>query len=209
MAVPFHVQYASRREAFSHCRAESGAVDLFVPTSAPYALGSELALIVTFADTPERFYLTGRVVFRRAAGRTVAQLSGLGLRFFGEQKQAAEELMEFCSVRVDNAGRIIAPRYKILLPCVVHTEKALRAQVFDLSRSGTFVTVPTGLPPAKDASVLLRLNPLLGTLGGKTLDAQVVWVGEKQGANGFGARFTSDTERVHAVVDALIAAKTR
>lgn len=209
MAAPFNVQYASRRDAFGNCRTENGAVDLFVPTSATYALGMELALIISFADTPERFYLTGRVVFRRAAGRTVAQLSGIGLRFFGDQKKAADELVEFCSTRVDPAGRIIAPRYRILMPCVVHTGKSLRAQVFDLSRSGTFVTVPSGAPPAKDDSVLLRLNPLIGSLGGKTLDAQVVWVGEKQGSNGFGARFTSDAARVHAVVDALIAAKAR
>lgn len=191
------VNFPTRRDAFHHCRRESGNIELFVPTSNDAPLGSEAVVDVTFSDSAVRFTLVGRMVFRRHAGHSGVLQSGVGLRFLGEQQALAKGLFDFCSVRTDSAGNIIAPRLLTNIPCRIDTtQQSLAAVVKDVSVTGAFIGPISPSQISTPDDITVRVKPLFLGLGGRKLSGKVIWHGEKLGVFGMGVQFLADAQTV-------------
>src|SRR5207253_3085587 len=92
---PIAVTFPSRSEVVRASRSEGANLELFVPTRQRLPLGRQLRITVAFADVPEVFELSGRVAFIRA-GTNNAE-AGLGVSFEGPAKQAALDMLAFCT----------------------------------------------------------------------------------------------------------------
>lgn len=184
------VVYPSRRYVLARLRAEGPSLALFAPTDRFVPLGSRVELRIRFADCDAAYELTGTVTFLRQQARGLSQDIGIGVTFDGEDKRAAAQMIAFCAGRPPDVGTAQTPRKELQLSCVVRLgQRAMSAEVRDLSSSGAFVAA-TSLPGVRVGSELvLQIAPLFSTFGGRRLEARVMWIGNKQGRAGFGARF--------------------
>ncbi|MDX1604955.1 MAG: PilZ domain-containing protein [Candidatus Competibacterales bacterium] len=66
---------------------------LFIPTDRQFDLGDEVFVLLTLPDTPDRYPVTGRVVWlspKSASGRP----AGIGLQFTGTQSEVVLRKIE-------------------------------------------------------------------------------------------------------------------
>ena len=205
MTTPFEATYATRRQALSNSRSSGGDLTLFIPTSVRAPLETMLAIKVTFKDCDATFNVVGKVSYLRLAARGTTQTTGVVVTFEGDHKKAASELLAFCAGRPLNEGTAGAPRRPAKFGCIVHTTRhALKAQVRDLSTTGAFVAAPEMRGFKEGMDVVLQLRPLVGTWGGRKVEARIMWVGEKYGETGFGARFTGEASDYRKTVKKLM-----
>jgi hypothetical protein len=204
--VPVQVVFASRRQALAYSRSGGKELSLFVPTELAVPLRSLVALDVSFSDgSAGHYFLQGVVVYHRAMARGPTQPAGLVVSFeTPEQKKKGSELIAFCAGRPLSLGTATAHRRTLLSKCIVHSERGTyKGSVRDVSATGAFVAalLPRGVK--EGAEVELQLKPLLGALGGKRLHAKVMWLGQKYGVLGFGARFVGPVDEIRRGLSAL------
>ncbi len=191
--LTLHAHFSNKRAALASCRSSDGALSLFVPTSDPIPAGTEVGLLVTFGDTPERFDLLGTVTWRRAQARGLGLEPGVGIEFSGGEKYRAAKMLAFCAGRPLDAGTAFERRVTAQVPVWVRVgQSSITGQVRDLSSSGVFVAGSAFSRLARGTDLVLQLNKGWLGFGVKELKARVVWSGYKNGLFGFGARFLDD-----------------
>jgi Tfp pilus assembly protein PilZ len=192
------IRFPNRRYVLSTSRAEGTNLELFAPTAQRVPLGRRVRLMVTFEDAPERFELTGKVVFHRGATRNRDE-QGVGVSFEGDDKKRAAELLAFCAGRPAVQGTATWQRFVTRIRCKVEGgSEAYSGEVLDLSLTGLFVSMKKAPKFKAGAKLQVRLKPSTLSFWGKAMDVKVMWSGEKRGLIGFGGRFLVD----HALVSA-------
>lgn len=182
------VRYANCRALLSSVRTERSVLTLFVPVTERVAAGSSVLLEISL-DTL-RFEVEARV--RLQCLETGKRAAGLSVGFPGALKKAAVQMLTACAAMGgDNTG--IETRHEVDVRCLIdlHGLK-LKGALKDVSSTGAFIG--TALVPGLrgEAELVLRVDPLLGRWGGRVLRARVIWVGDKKGVHGFGARFLEE-----------------
>ncbi len=67
---------------------------LFIPTDKPFELGDEVFLLLTLMDEPERFPVTGKVVWITPRGALGNRPMGIGIQFSGMESGTVQKKME-------------------------------------------------------------------------------------------------------------------
>lgn len=199
--VPVH--FPLRRSALAVFRTEGPRLSLFVPTSVVADVSQPVELVVTFGDCAERFSLFGKVRWRPVRG----QAPQLGVEFEGAAKVPVAAMIAFCAGRPLESGTAGKNRYQVTIPCRVKAgNRVLTGQITDLSASGLFVaTEKRRLKASQELRV--QLEPRWFGLKGDWVDAKVVWLGDKLGRPGFGARFLGATQEFLPVIKKYLPAE--
>ncbi len=186
------IVFPQRRSALAAFRTEGARLSLFVPTTVPAAIEEPVTLSVTFGDCPNWFELTGKVRWRRDSARGMSQGAGLGVEFEGTEKLPLAAMVAFCAGRPLEAGTAGKSRYQVRIPCRIRAlDRTVEGEITDLSESGVYVAAKIRVKPGLDLK--LQLDPKWLGLGGDWVEMKVVWVGDKVGKAGFGARFSGAT----------------
>lgn len=189
-AQRLHVRYPNRRALLTSARTERSVLSLFVPGTQHVTAGSDVLLEISVDRTELRFELEGRV--RLQFQETVARGAGLGIAFQGEQKKAAGQMLATCAASSED-GAAIDTRQEVDVRCLINLHgKKLKGVLKDVSSTGAFVAIPLVPGLRGEAELSLQLEPRFGLWGGPLLKARVIWVGEKKGVYGFGARFLEE-----------------
>ena len=196
------VRYPNRRALLSSARTERSVLNLFVPGTEHVSAGADVLLEICVDRTALRFELEGRV--RLQFQETLARGAGLGVAFQGAQKKAAGQMLAACASSCED-GAAIDTRQEVDVRCLVnlHGQK-LKGALKDVSSTGAFVGTPLVPGLRGEAELSLHLEPLFGFWGGPMLKARVIWVGEKRGVHGFGARFLEETASVRERLKKLL-----
>ncbi len=67
---------------------------LFIPTDKPFELGDEVFLLLTLMDEPQRFPVTGKVVWITPRGALGDRPPGIGIQFSGMEAAAVQQKIE-------------------------------------------------------------------------------------------------------------------
>lgn len=184
------VRYSSCRALLASARTERSVLSLFVPGAEHVAAGADVLLEVSVDRSTLRFELEGRV--RLQFQETDSRGPGLGVVFHGTQKRAAGLMLATCAA-ASGDGTAIDARQEVEVSCLINLHgKKLRGTLKDVSSTGAFVGTPLVPGLRGEAELSLHLEPVFGLWGGPVLKAKVIWVGEKHGVYGFGARFLDD-----------------
>jgi Tfp pilus assembly protein PilZ len=184
------IRFATRRSALGSYRIDGPTISLFVPTEAAVEVGGPAELDISFGDCAQTFLLRGRITWRRAEARGMKLAPGLGIAFVGGEKFEVARMLAFCAGKSLDLGTSGDPRVPTTIECQLSIgTRQLRTKVRDLSSSGAFISLPEGTKLAPGREISVTLEPGWFGLGGKTLEARVVWTGRKGGGHGFGARF--------------------
>jgi len=167
---------------------------LFVPSDTAVPVGSGIDLRIRIAGTSQTFWLFGTVSDQAWAGRGL-RASGLTVRFRGDEKRHAAEMVALCAERSPAMGTSRNERQEMELRCKVKATRGWRkAVVVDLSRTGAFIaTERRGIQSG--SRLRLQLEPTILGLGGTSLEARVIWQGDKGAYTGFGVQFLGLTEK--------------
>jgi PilZ domain len=186
------VHFPTKRHVLSAVRAEGPLLSMQVHSRDWLAEGTRVRVEVSLGDDTNRSALEGAVA---PTPQAMWQRNGqqLTVRFQGEGKRAAAELVALCAGRPTTMGTAQRPRVAADVRCRLRTPSArIAARVRDLSATGAFVALSTRAPLRAGDTVELVLEPGLLGLGGTVLDVRVMWVGEKHGSRGLGVRFTGN-----------------
>lgn len=203
--VRINVAFSSPWMALKYSRSEGRELSLFVPTGHQPPLRTRVELDISFPGRQERFELSGTVIFLRAVGRGLLQPQGVVVDFQGpEERRKAAAFIAFCAGRPASVGTAGAPRTPIVERCIVRSPRvAFRARLRDISSTGAFVAAKLPGAIKEGVDLLLQVKPLFGGFGGRRVRARVMWLGEKYGEQGFGARFTGEAEEIRRAVELL------
>jgi hypothetical protein len=203
--IPIQAVFASRRQALAFSRAGGRELSLFVPTDVSPPLRALVALDVSFSEGGGHFFLQGVVSFHRAVARGPLQPPGIVVAFeTSEQKKKAAELIAFCAGRPPEDGTATSHRRQLMSRCIVHAAPgSVKGNVRDVSMTGAFIAAALPRSVKEGAEIELQLEPILGAIGGKRLHAKVMWLGQKYGVFGFGARFIGTIDEIRRGVAAL------
>lgn len=183
------VRYANRRALLSSVRTERSVLTLFVPVTEQVPAGSSVLLEICLETL--RFEVEARV--RLQCLETGKRAAGLSVGFPGALKKAAVQMLTACAAMGSGDDTGIEMRHEVDVRCLIdlHGLK-LKGALKDVSSTGAFIG--TALVPGLrgEAELVLRVDPLLGRWGGRVIRARVIWVGEKKGVHGFGARFLEE-----------------
>ena len=137
--------------------------------------GRNVALKVTLADSNRNFYIRGTV---RSVRECDGKRLGFSLVIRGEAEQRFfSHLLAFCSKNQEAAKRFAAE-----IPCQLMVGSgATPGKIRDLSRTGAFIATGATALRAGSKLVLSVEGGFLG-LRRRTIEARVVWTGEKGGA---------------------------
>ncbi len=183
--VPVH--FPLRRSALAAFRTEGARLSLFVPTTVIAEVNQPVELAVTFGDCSERFALLGKVRWRPVAG----QAPQLGVEFEGPAKLPVAAMIAFCAGRPLEVGTAGKSRFQVTIPCRIRAgSRTLTGQVTDLSATGLYVAAPERSRIKASQELRVQLEPRWLGLKGEWVDVKVVWLGDKLGHAGFGARFS-------------------
>ncbi len=195
------VRYPNRRSVLSRARGEGDVLALFVPTSEPVESGQIVGLDISFGDCDAKYSLVGRVTYRRTSDRGLGFESGLGVAFDGEDKKIAAQMIAQCAGRAVDVGTANSARQAVHVRCLVRVSgRTVSAEVRDLSSSGAFVVTRAKVRLRRGDELVLQLDPLFASFGGRRLTAKVVWVGQKSGTAGFGACFVGESTTIRPLV---------
>lgn len=187
------VRYANRRALLSSVRTERSVLMLFVPVTERVAAGSSVLLEISLDAL--RFELEARV--RLQGFETGARAAGLTVVFPGELRKAAVQMLTACAAMSSGDDTGIEARHEVDVRCSIDLHgRRLAGALRDLSATGAFVGTPLVPGLRGEAEIVLRLEPLFGRWGGRVIKARVIWVGEKKGVQGFGARFLDENASV-------------
>lgn len=67
---------------------------IFIPTDKPFELGDEVFLLLSLMDEPERFPVTGKVVWITPRGSLGGRPQGVGIQFSGNEGQVVQKKIE-------------------------------------------------------------------------------------------------------------------
>jgi serine/threonine protein kinase len=183
------VRFRSKRAVLSAARTNGASLTLFIPHPLEVRQGQSVRLFARVGEDERAFDLEGVVLSAATPPPFAAKAAGFTLGFQGEAKWRAAQMLAFCAGRPMGLGTARTARYQVQVACrVTAAHRSLAGSVMDLSHSGAFVS--TDEKPLRPGDrVEVRLDPLLLGLGGRSLDAMVVWKGNKRGRGGFGIRF--------------------
>lgn len=203
--VRINVAFSSPWMALKYSRSEGKELSLFVPTGHQPPLRARVALAISFPGRPERFELSGTVIFIREVGRGLLQPQGVVVDFQApEEKQTAAAFIAFCAGRPASLGTAGTPRTQVASRCIVRSPRgAFRGHLRDVSATGAFVAARLPGAIKEGVEILLQVKPIFGAFGGRQVRARVMWLGEKYGEKGFGARFTGEAEEIRRAVALL------
>lgn len=188
-AQRLQVRYPNRRALLSSVRTERSVLTLFVPAGERIAAGSDVLLEISLDAL--RFEVAGRVRLQCQATR--ARGAGLSVVFPGPLKKAAVQMLTACAAMAGEDDTGIEQRHEVEVRCLIDLHgRKLKGTLKDVSSTGAFVSTLLVPELRGEAELVLQVEPLFGRWGGQPLKVRVIWVGEKRGVHGFGARFLEE-----------------
>ncbi|HXH04561.1 MAG TPA: PilZ domain-containing protein [Candidatus Competibacteraceae bacterium] len=67
---------------------------IFIPTDKPFELGDEVFLLLSLMDEPERYPVTGKVVWITPRGTLGGRPQGVGIQFSGAEGSTVQKKIE-------------------------------------------------------------------------------------------------------------------